>query len=68
MNGLVHVPGWGDFQMSHTYLLEDPHPLERRGKNATMTNDEPQLIEEADPEHQETLVSTNEVCLFFTCF
>lgn len=61
VNGLVHVPGWGDFQMSHTYLLEDPHPLERRGKNATMTNDEPQLIEEADPEHQETLVSTNEV-------
>lgn len=54
--------------MSHTYLLEDPHPLERRGKNATMTNDEPQLIEEADPEHQETLVSTNEVCLFFPAF
>ncbi|XP_042877630.1 pre-rRNA-processing protein TSR1 homolog isoform X2 [Penaeus japonicus] len=61
VNGLVHIPGWGDFQMSHTYLVDDPHPLERRGKNATMASEEPQLIEEADPERQETLISTNEV-------
>ena len=27
VNGLVHVPGWGDFQLLQIDAPEDPHPL-----------------------------------------
>lgn len=27
VNSLVHIPGWGDFQMSQIDGLDDPYPL-----------------------------------------
>lgn len=32
VNSLVHIPGWGDFQMSRIDAPEDPHPLEKGRK------------------------------------
>jgi pre-rRNA-processing protein TSR1 len=29
-NSLVHITGWGDFQMPQIYTPNDPHPLEKR--------------------------------------
>ncbi|KAI8788042.1 pre-rRNA-processing protein TSR1 [Biomphalaria glabrata] len=31
VNKLIHLPGWGDFQMSQIDQLEDPHPLVVKG-------------------------------------
>jgi len=62
VNSLVHIPGWGDYQMSRIETVTDPHPFEVKSsrKEAEMGDDEPQLLEEADPSLQETLVTTNE--------
>lgn len=30
VNSLIHIPGWGDFQMSQIDARDDPHPLEKR--------------------------------------
>lgn len=62
VNGLVHIPGWGEFQMSRisTYLA-DPYPLDRRSKEGNMIDAEIRVLSEADPDIQETLISTNEV-------
>lgn len=54
VNSLVHIPGWGDFQMSQIDAAEDPHPLEkgrkegRKDVNETMDEDE-RVLEIADP-------------------
>ncbi|XP_050723085.1 pre-rRNA-processing protein TSR1 homolog isoform X2 [Eriocheir sinensis] len=61
VNGLVHIPGWGEYQMSRIYSRADPYPLERRGKEATMPDEDLHLLEEANPDLQESLTSTNEV-------
>ena len=45
VNGLVHIPGWGDFQMERMEV--------RKGEEFV-------LLEEADAERQETLVAENE--------
>jgi pre-rRNA-processing protein TSR1 len=29
-NSLVHITGWGDFQVSQIDAPNDPHPLEKR--------------------------------------
>lgn len=29
VNGIVHIPSLGDYQMSHIYAPTDPHPLEK---------------------------------------
>lgn len=62
VNGLVHIPGWGDYQMSRIVVSHDPHPLERhsRGKEASMECVESRVLE-ANPDLQEKLTSTNEV-------
>lgn len=61
VNGLVHIPGWGEYQMSRIYSRTDPYPLERRGKEAIMLEEDLHLLEEANPDLQEPLTSTNEV-------
>ncbi|KAK7067020.1 ribosome biogenesis protein tsr1 [Halocaridina rubra] len=58
-NDLIHIPGWGEYQMSHIDTAGDPHPLDRNRRN--MDEDDIHLFEKADPEHQESLISTNEV-------
>ena len=30
VNRLVHLPGWGDFQLSQADILDDPYPLQPR--------------------------------------
>jgi len=66
VNRLVHVPGWGDFQLSHIEgPSSDPHPLQgKRNKtggdvdmdNGTSTS----VLATADPSIQESLVTENE--------
>ncbi|CAB0005855.1 unnamed protein product [Nesidiocoris tenuis] len=46
VNSLVHIPGWGDFQMSKIEIAPLP------GEDAA-----PTLLEEADPSKQESLVT-----------
>ncbi|KDR22360.1 pre-rRNA-processing protein TSR1 homolog [Zootermopsis nevadensis] len=64
VNSLVHIPGWGDFQMSQIDAAEDPHPLEkgrkggRKDVNETMDEDE-RVLEIADPVIQESLQTEN---------
>ncbi|XP_076033995.1 pre-rRNA-processing protein TSR1 homolog isoform X2 [Oratosquilla oratoria] len=63
VNGLVHIPGWGEFQMSHIEMVDDPYSAEfHKSKNdMAQDNSEPQLLERADPEKQVSLISVNEV-------
>lgn len=32
VNGLVHLQGWGDFQMKQIDITADPHPLNENKK------------------------------------
>lgn len=62
VNSLVHIPGWGDFQMSQIHTSEDPHPLEKGRKgnvkelSAKLVSDvmaeDGQFLEVADPAKQ----------------
>ena len=45
VNGLIHIPGWGDFQMDRIEVRK---------------NGEFSLLEQANPEQQETLVCEND--------
>lgn len=61
VNGLVHLPGLGDFQMSQIDAPPDPHPLEK-SKNTTTNPTGTNLVrilEKADPTKQESLTSEN---------
>ncbi|KAG8233141.1 hypothetical protein J437_LFUL010371 [Ladona fulva] len=71
-NSLVHIPGWGTYQMSKITAPSDPHPLdfgkEERGKkdgsdSAMKEIDEnlEEVIQVADPTKQESLKSENEI-------
>ncbi|KAL2919279.1 ribosome biogenesis protein tsr1 [Polyrhizophydium stewartii] len=53
VNRLVHIPNYGDFQMSQ--ILAEP--VKRRANDMA---DEPQVLGVADPELQEPLVAQNE--------
>ena len=64
VNGLIHIPGFGDFQMSQIDAPEDPYPLEKRQRkpcDAMDITDEPstRILERADPKKQESLDSEN---------
>ncbi|XP_063235306.1 pre-rRNA-processing protein TSR1 homolog [Bacillus rossius redtenbacheri] len=56
-NGLVHIPGWGDFQASQIDSAPDPHRADAR---ARPEDDPVRLLQAADPAKQESLVSENE--------
>ncbi|RUS75269.1 hypothetical protein EGW08_016961 [Elysia chlorotica] len=63
VNQLVHLPGWGDFQMSQIDQVDDPYPLvvkgnkDRRQKKDSLTAD--QDMEEAAPRSFRLAVATN---------
>lgn len=60
-NQLVHIPGWGNFQMQCIESPgQDPHPLEshRRGDVESM-EEGAKVLDTADPEKQESLESEN---------
>lgn len=55
VNGLVHMPGLGDYQMEMIEELPDPYNQGRRNETA-----EAKVLARADPEKQTTLVRENE--------
>ncbi|XP_064606334.1 pre-rRNA-processing protein TSR1 homolog [Liolophura sinensis] len=70
VNGLVHLPGWGDFQMSQIDAPKDPYPLvlgqdKQRRKNSEgdntssveMEEEDEKVLARADPNRQESLQS-----------
>ncbi|XP_060829692.1 pre-rRNA-processing protein TSR1 homolog [Bombus pascuorum] len=62
VNGLVHIPELGDFQMSQIDAPEDPYPMEKKlRKHCNAMDDEPstRVLERADPGKQESLISEN---------
>ena len=62
VNGLVHIPGMGDFQLEQLDAPEDPHPLitgRRENTDANMEESGERLLEKADPAKQESLVTEN---------
>lgn len=65
VNGLVHITGLGDFQMSRIDGLEDPHPLnlgkENTKSDETMDSEvtKVSVLQVADPAKQDSLVSEN---------
>jgi pre-rRNA-processing protein TSR1 len=66
VNALVHIPGFGDYQMSVIEANSDPNPLtskslNRNSSNAMNTEDmnESRVIQRADPSIQQSLDSEN---------
>lgn len=64
VNGLVHISGLGDFQMSRIDGLEDPHPLTIGKDNAKADSMDAEVVkvsvlQTADPAKQESLSSEN---------
>ncbi|XP_064632502.1 pre-rRNA-processing protein TSR1 homolog [Lineus longissimus] len=64
VNGLVHIPGWGDFQMSQIDAPDDPYPLndsKKKGKTAMdvemseFGESSIRVLERADRGQQESL-------------
>lgn len=55
VNGLVHVPGLGDYQLEMIEELPDPYKQERKNDMA-----EAKILARADPEKQTSLVRENE--------
>lgn len=59
-NQLVHIPGWGNFQIQQieTPAL-DPHPLDVRKRTDDGMEEDAKVLEVADPSKQESLESEN---------
>lgn len=55
VNSLIHIPEFGDFQMSQIDASEDPYPMEKKlRKHSNAMDDEPsiRILEHADPKKQ----------------
>ncbi|CAB3365603.1 Hypothetical predicted protein [Cloeon dipterum] len=64
VNGLVHITGWGDFQLDRIEAPDDAHPLllnssRKDSAEADMKNSSPRLLDQANPQDQESLVAEN---------
>lgn len=64
VNGLIHITGLGDFQMTRIDGLEDPHPLSTPKENTKSDTMETEVtkvsvLQVADPGKQESLVAEN---------
>lgn len=60
-NSLVHIPGFGDFQMEMIEFSPDPHPISKRSSAKAMdTGNGKTLIQKSDPMVQEPLEFENE--------
>ncbi|ESO91202.1 hypothetical protein LOTGIDRAFT_105531 [Lottia gigantea] len=61
VNGLVHLPGWGDFQMNQIDSPNDPYPLQPRkhkekpSGDVEMNSEEVKVLDKVDPKLQENL-------------
>lgn len=58
VNGLVHIPGLGDFQMSQIDAPTDPHKYDK-SKEAEMTTTEVRVIAKSEPSKQTSLQTEN---------
>ncbi|XP_013117052.2 pre-rRNA-processing protein TSR1 homolog [Stomoxys calcitrans] len=58
VNGLVHITGLGDFQMSEIHAPQDPYRLDKSRNNQSMLPDI-RLVAKADPARQTSLQSEN---------
>lgn len=58
VNGLVHIPGFGDYQMSRIEECKDPFPLRQEkvkpGQDVEM-DEQTKVVAVADPETQVSL-------------
>lgn len=63
VNGLVHITGLGDFQMSQIDGLDDPHPLNLKDYTKSNSMDaevtKVAVLQVADPTKQESLIGEN---------
>ncbi|XP_015110274.1 pre-rRNA-processing protein TSR1 homolog [Diachasma alloeum] len=62
VNSLIHIPGFGDFQMSQIDASDDPYPLDKeksRKHDGEVKMSETRVLEVADPAKQESLQSEN---------
>lgn len=58
VNGLVHIPGLGDFQMSQIDAPTDPHKYDK-SKEAEMITTEVRVIAKSEPSKQTSLQTEN---------
>ena len=60
-NRLIHIPGFGDFQMELIEGVDDPHPLNNKVRKIKggMDCDDSKVIQKADPMKQESLETEN---------
>lgn len=61
VNSLIHIPGFGDFQMDLIEAADDPHPVNTKVRKVKggMDVEESKIIQKADPMKQEPLESEN---------
>lgn len=64
VNGLIHITGLGDFQMSQIDSIDDPHPLTLGKENSRPDTMDAEVIkvsvlQKADPFKQDSLMSEN---------
>ena len=59
VNRLVHIPGWGDFQVERIEVLADPHPMSSSKRNQDIAMTENATLT-PNPELQDDLVCQNE--------
>lgn len=55
---LVHIPGWGDFQVEKMEVLPDPYPLKQSGHKTMDVEDN--AVYKPDPETMDNLVAENQ--------
>ncbi|OQR79017.1 pre-rRNA-processing protein TSR1-like [Tropilaelaps mercedesae] len=60
-NHLVHIPGCGDFQIEMIEAPDDPYRIRRREARDDDIEQDPRVLQIADPEKQESLESENPV-------
>ncbi|XP_011306293.1 pre-rRNA-processing protein TSR1 homolog [Fopius arisanus] len=60
VNSLIHIPDFGDFQMTQIDASDDPYPLDKSRKHEDeLKMAETRVLEVADPATQESLQSEN---------
>ncbi|ETN74250.1 AARP2CN domain protein [Necator americanus] len=57
VNHLVHIQGWGDFQIGRIIEHDDPHPLKQSEKLLEKHSGEAKVLVEADESRRESLQS-----------
>lgn len=65
VNGLIHIPGWSNYQIRSIRILDDPRPLttnnRSKGTDQQMNTDKSVEVLKPDPMKQESLESENDL-------